>query len=32
LIEDLANPEKQRLKPDGTNISLWLNSVSLITN
>jgi THO complex subunit 2 len=26
LIESLANPEKERLKPDGTNLSLWLTS------
>jgi THO complex subunit 2 len=25
LVEALANPSKQRLKPDGTNIALWLN-------
>ena len=25
LMEDLANPAKSRLKPDGTNLSLWLN-------
>ena len=29
MIDYLANPNKQRLKPDGTNISAWLQGLSL---
>lgn len=29
MIDYLANPNKQRLKPDGTNISSWLQGLSL---
>uniref|UniRef100_T1IQC9 THO complex subunit 2 n=1 Tax=Strigamia maritima TaxID=126957 RepID=T1IQC9_STRMM len=30
IIEALANPEKQRMKTDGTSISLWLQNLDLL--
>ena len=31
LVQDLARPDKERLKSDGTNISLWLNSLAVFS-
>lgn len=31
LIDSLANPNKERLKEDGTNLSLWLQGLAVFT-